>query len=98
MINSLPNQSKSQDTVDQPTMTRRPFDIPSQIVLGQAYSNSIRDQNNEQQDSEFVLGKPSATNDDAHSLVLYEQLTSDLGDLLNRTDISDCYLDVKGKP
>lgn len=37
------------------------------------------------------------TSEGAHTLTLYQQLSLDLGDLLNRTDISDCFLNVKGE-
>ena len=36
------------------------------------------------------------TTDAVHYTALLEHLSTDLGNLLNRTDISDCYLNVKG--
>ena len=78
---------------------RRSSEQPSHFVLGRAESRPGERGGNRsgRPAQQFNGGTYPETTDNAHSLTLYEQLSSDLGDLLNRTDISDCFLNVKGK-
>ena len=64
------------------------FDGPSAFVLGPAASTVERKQPS-------VRSSPVVPAN-VTSVSLQERLASDLGELLNRTDISDCFLNVKG--
>ena len=91
-----------------PTHQRRSSEQPSNFVLGRAESRpgenasrSGRAENGTRSGrgaaGQYVGGVYPETTENAHALTLYEQLSADLGDLLNRTDISDCFLNVKGE-
>lgn len=55
---------------------------------GNYYGNSLNQANG---------GNDEQKNDSQHELEMYRQLSQNLSDLLNRTDISDCVLNCKGR-
>ncbi len=82
---------------------RRSADIPSNFVLGRPLTGPGRLNNNQQ----YTNGGGGSgggggvgytqISDSEHNLALFDRLSSDLANLLNRTDISDCFLNVKGR-
>jgi len=74
------------DNIQQPRST----DIPTNFVLGRPHTGPARANNNQQ----FINIQISDTE---HNLSLFDHLATDLGNLLNRTDISDCFLNVQGR-
>jgi hypothetical protein len=79
------------DNIQQPRST----DIPTNFVLGRPHTGPARANNNQQ----FINGSSSyiQISDVEHNLSLFDHLATDLGNLLNRTDISDCFLNVQGR-
>jgi len=71
----------------------RSSDIPTNFVLGRPQTGPTR-VNNQQ----FINGGGSyiQMSEAEHNLSLFDHLATDLGNLLNRTDISDCFLNVQG--
>lgn len=74
---------------------RRQSSEPSKFVLGTSPAG-VRHNNPRSGEKQSNGGYFGQTDDDNHQVALLEHLSSDLGNLLNRTDISDCYLNVKG--
>lgn len=75
---------------------RRPSEMPSNFVLGRPHTGPGRQSNANQRYTNGTGGSYAQTTDAEHSLALLEHLSADLANLLNRTDISDCFLNVKG--
>lgn len=71
-------------------------DVPTNFVFGPTRTRSSSHQNNGSE-PRYTGGLFAETADSAHALSLLEQLSTDLGTLLNRVDISDCFLNVKGE-
>jgi len=69
---------------------QRPLDISEQFVLG---SRSKLNRDNDQQ---YTTTNSQRINDVDHDVELLKHLSNDFAQLLNRTDISDCLLNVKG--
>ncbi|CAF2925525.1 unnamed protein product [Rotaria sp. Silwood2] len=76
---------------------KRQSDTTANFVLGQAQTGPARVINS-QQSQRYTNGDifSDQTTDAEHNKALLEKLSLDLGNLLNRTDISDCFLNVKG--
>jgi hypothetical protein len=79
---------------------RRQSEMPSGFVLGRPHTGPGRN-NHSQQSQRFTNGGAGGgsyayTTDAEHSLALLDHLSIDFANLLNRTDISDCFLNVKG--
>jgi len=87
----IPHQQQHRIT---PPQTRR-SDVPGNFVLGRPHTGQSRSNTN-QRFTNGAGGSYTQTTDAEHSLALLEHLSTDLGNLLNRTDISDCFLNVKG--
>ncbi|CAF1087950.1 unnamed protein product [Rotaria sordida] len=70
---------------------------PSNFVLGRSQTPPGR-VNNSQQGQRLTNGGvlDNQTSDADHNRILLKNLADDLSNLLNRTDISDCFLNVKG--
>jgi hypothetical protein len=92
--NSLQQQQQQRTTS---TSQRRQSEMPSNFVLGRPHTGPGRNDHS-QQSQRFANGGGSYahTSDAEHSLALLDHLSTDFGNLLNRTDISDCFLNVKG--
>ena len=71
-------------------------EVPANFVFGPTRTRSSSHQQNGSE-PRYTGGIFAETSDSAHALSLLEQLSTDLGTLLNRVDISDCFLNVKGK-
>ena len=99
---SLPFQSHSNDNNDRRQQQaspsqKGPSEIASNFVLGPVRIDPNGDVDN-QQGRQFANGSATYVppTDAEHKLFLLEHLSNDLGNLLNQTDISDCFLNVKG--
>lgn len=75
--------------------SKRPMDMPSGFVLGRPHTGPGRANDNRQFTNGGIASYPPTT-DAEHSLGLLDHLAADLANLLNRTDISDCFLNVQG--
>ncbi|UJR09021.1 hypothetical protein I4U23_013270 [Adineta vaga] len=84
------NQSQNQFTPTQ----RRQSDIPTNFVLGRPHTGPSRGSNSQRNAN--GTGFYTKTTDAEHNVDLLEHLSMDMANLLNRTDISDCFLNVKG--
>ena len=73
---------------------RRSNDTARNYVFERPPSGPGRLNNNQQLTHSRSLSKQGTDVD--HSTALLEHLSTDLANLLNRTDISDCFLDVQG--
>lgn len=75
-------------------------EIPTNFVLGRPHTGPGRVNNGPQYISGNAggvrYGSYSQVSDSEHSLSLLDHLSADLANLLNRTDISDCFLNVQG--
>ena len=81
------------------TSYRRQPEVPSNFVLGRPHTGPGRNNTDHSQQSQRVTnggGSYVHTTDAEHSLALFDHLSTDFANLLNRTDISDCFLNVKG--
>lgn len=77
--------------------TKRPMDMPTGFVLGRPHTGPGRSNDNRQFTSNGGgVTTYASTTDAQHSLDLLDHLAADLANLLNRTDISDCFLNVQG--
>lgn len=92
LINDDDNQLRRQEIS---TPSKRPLDMPSGFVLGRPHTGPGRGNDNRQYPNGTVAAYPPVT-DAEHSLSLLDHLAADLANLLNRTDISDCFLNVQG--
>ena len=85
------------DRHDYPTPPPRTVnDAPKNFVLGPTRPRGSFNQSNGQ-DPRVTGALFAEVSDSTHTASLLEQLSVDLGNLLNRVDISDCFLNVKGK-
>jgi hypothetical protein len=73
---------------------QRPRESPDKFVLG---GRSISNRNNNQQEQRYTTTSFHRGNDTDFDVGLLKHLSDDFAQLLNRTDISDCLLNVKGK-
>jgi hypothetical protein len=73
---------------------RRSANIPTTFVLGRPHTGPGRVNSSQQ----FTNGDGPypQVSDAQHGLSLLDHLSTDLANLLNRTDISDCFLNVQG--
>jgi hypothetical protein len=68
---------------------KRPTDSASTFVLG--------NRANQQEQRYTTTTSFNRGNDTDYDVELLKHLSNDFAELLNRTDISDCFLNVKGK-
>ena len=84
---------------DDETKQQQPrSDLPTSFVVDRPYSGPGRSNNNTQRfpTTTTTNGAYNTTTDAESRSSLLEHLASDLANLLNRTDISDCFLNVQG--
>jgi hypothetical protein len=93
--NNNQQQQQHQSQSRQSPSQKRPSEIPSNFVLGRPNTGPGRSHNS-QQSQRFNGGTYAQTTDVEHNSALHDHLSTDLANLLNRTDISDCFLNVKG--
>jgi hypothetical protein len=95
----IPGDDDNDQQQQRPTSQRRQSEMPSNFVLGRPHTGPGRNNTNHSQQSQrFANGGASYvhTTDAEHNLALFDHLSTDFANLLNRTDISDCFLNVKG--
>lgn len=96
MASTFSPQLTGDDNNNQQNQQVRSSDIPSNFVLGRPHTGPGRLGSNRQFTNAGGGGLYVQTSDAEHNLALLDHLSSDLANLLNRTDISDCFLNVKG--
>ncbi|CAF4492814.1 unnamed protein product, partial [Rotaria magnacalcarata] len=75
---------------------KRQSSMPDAFVIGRPQTEPGRSSNAQQSQRHVSAGIYKPTLEEEHNNALLEHLSSDLGNLLNRVDISDCYLNVRG--
>lgn len=90
------NGSDQQNQLRNSTPQRSTFNAPTDFVLGPNAVGSRPRNSDSVQGFTNGAGLNTQTRDAEHNLALLNHLSLDLGNLLNRTDISDCFLNVKG--
>lgn len=94
----MPSRNDDDDTNPQHQQKQRVASSQKQrstdnFVFGRSSSN----QNNNQQNQRYTTANFPNVNDTNLDTNLLKHLSDDFAQLLNRTDISDCLLNVKGK-
>ena len=89
-------RSQSQTRVTPPPPRREPGLRTNSAHVQQPHAGSIRNDSSTSQRYDYRGSFYIKTTDAEHSLNLLEHLSEDLANLLNRTDISDCFLKVDG--
>jgi hypothetical protein len=87
---SRSQQQQPKQRISSASQKQHSLDIPEQFVLG---TRSGLNQHNDQQHTTTNLHR---VNDVDYDVELLKHLSNDFAQLLNRTDISDCLLNVKG--
>jgi hypothetical protein len=80
---------------NQQRQQQRSSDIPTNFIFERPISGPAR-LNNKQRSANGTTVPYIQTSDLEHNSGLLEHLATDLANLLNRTDISDCFLNVQG--
>ncbi len=83
------NDADDSNSYQQPK--QHSLDIPEQFVLGN------RSGSNRHNDQQHTTTNSPRIDDVDYDVELLKHLSNDFAQLLNRTDISDCLLNVKGK-
>lgn len=94
-----PQLTTDDDNNQQRQSQLRGSDIPTNFVLGRPHTGPGRVNNSEQYTTGVNGGNRISyipVSDAEHNLSLLDHLSADLANLLNRTDISDCFLNVQG--